>query len=350
MKAEVHELRPAFPATDRAARSTRAFRDGLLFMAAVGVGLLVWRLAQLILILFACGIVAMMVDRLAGILRRRLGLPFWLAFTLAVVLPVGFVAAAFVLFGTAMAAQFEILWRSLPEALRTAESFLMGSEAGRRVLAEVPTLVPSGQRILAFAQGLLADVGSVVSIVAVILVGGIYIAAQPALYRRSILALVPPARRLAVSRTFRRVVQALRAWLKAQLVGMAFVGAATGLGLSLVGIPGAPAIGLVAGLCEFVPYLGTFVVAIPSILIGLSIGIDTGLLTIAVIVGVQQIQGNLVSPMAQSRLADLPPALTIFSLVAFGLLMGPLGVILAVPLTVVGVALLRELALARRAG
>jgi predicted PurR-regulated permease PerM len=99
----------------------------------------------------------------------------------------------------------------------------------------------------------------------------------------------------------------------------------------------------VAGLCEFVPYLGTIVVAIPSIIIGFSISPETGIWTIIAIVLVQQVQGNIITPLVQSSMAEIPPALTIFSLIAFGVLLGPMGVILAVPLTVVGLALLREL-------
>lgn len=338
-------LRPP-PVPDLAGRppadAARVYRNGLLFMAAIGTAVLVWQLSQLLLVVFACALVAMMVAGLAARLRRRLHLPAWLAFTLAVVLPLAFVVAAFSLFGAAMATQFQLLLDSLPAALRAAQDMLMASEAGRRVLAEVPGLMPSGARVIEVVQSVLSDVGTVVSMVAIILVGGIYFAAQPSLYTRSLLALVPPERRLSAMRSWKRIVGSLHAWLRAQGVGMAFVGIATGTGLSIVGIPGAPAIGLVAGLCEFVPYLGTFVVAIPAILIGFSISLETGIWTIVVIVAVQQIQGNLVSPMAQSRLADLPPALTIFALIAFGVLMGPLGVILAVPLTVVGVALLRE--------
>ncbi len=69
--------------------------------------------------------------------------------------------------------------------------------------------------------------------------------------------------------------------------------------------------------------------------------VQTGWLTILVLVVVQQLQGNVVMPIAQRSFGDLPPVLTIFSLIAAGTLMGPLGVILAVPLTVVGMALLR---------
>jgi predicted PurR-regulated permease PerM len=123
---------------------------------------------------------------------------------------------------------------------------------------------------------------------------------------------------------------------------MAFVAVGTGVGLSLVGLPSAIAIGLVAGLCEFVPYLGVLLVSAPATVIGFSMGVETGIFTVITLLIVQQVQGNVVTPMAQGKLADLPPALTLFSLIAAALLMGPLGVILAVPLTVVGMVFFRH--------
>ena len=65
--------------------------------------------------------------------------------------------------------------------------------------------------------------------------------------------------------------------------------------------------------------------------------------TIIAIVVVQQVQGNIVTPLVQSTMAELPPALTIFSLIAAGVVLGPMGVILAVPLTVVGQTLIKQL-------
>ena len=89
--------------------------------------------------------------------------------------------------------------------------------------------------------------------------------------------------------------------------------------------------------------LGTFVAVIPATILGFSQGTDTGLWTLAVLIGVQQIQGNLVMPLLQKRMVDLPPALTIFSLIAAGILFGPVGVLLATPLTVVVLVLVRRL-------
>jgi predicted PurR-regulated permease PerM len=60
-------------------------------------------------------------------------------------------------------------------------------------------------------------------------------------------------------------------------------------------------------------------------------------------IGVQQLQGNLVMPLLQNRMVDLPPAITIFGLIASGILLGPVGVLLATPLTVVVLVLVRRL-------
>ena len=124
---------------------------------------------------------------------------------------------------------------------------------------------------------------------------------------------------------------------------MLFVGVGTGLGLWLVGVPAAWAIGLVAGLAEFVPYLGILVAGIPAIILGFGQGVDTGLWTLGVLIGVQQLQGNVVMPLLQNRMVDLPPAITIFGIIAAGILFGLAGVLLATPLTIVVLVLVRRL-------
>ncbi|MEI6418840.1 MAG: AI-2E family transporter [Sphingomonadales bacterium] len=177
--------------------------------------------------------------------------------------------------------------------------------------------------------------------VAVVLVAAVYIAAQPQLYVNGLVALLPKPRQAPALALLVAVRDALTAWLKGQAIGMAFVAVGTTIGLMIVGLPSALAIGLVAGLCEFVPYLGVVIVTVPTVILGFGQGVQMGWGVIIVLVVVQQLQGNLVMPMAQRRFGDLPPVLTIFSLIAAGTLLGPMGVILAVPLTVVGVALVK---------
>ncbi len=325
----------------------RLFRQTLVVMAGIGTALIAWRLTNVILLLFASGLAAMLFFQLTKFLQRLLGLPFAIALTLAVILPITGIILIGWMFGSLMATQFAQLFVRVPHAFEVADNWLRGSSLGREIIARYESFLPDGSRIVTFVQSLLANVGTAVTELIIVLVAGICLAAQPALYTGGMLKLAPPRARPRALSLWNSVVRALHAWLKGQAIGMLFVGVGTATGFWVVGLPAPLAIGLVAGLCEFVPYLGVIVVSIPAIILGFSISIETGIWTILVLVVVQQVQGNFVSPMAQQMMVRLPPALTIFSLIAAALLTGPLGVILAVPLTVVGLVLVREWVAAR---
>lgn len=319
------------------------FRRTLVVAAGIGFAVALWRLTDLILLLLAGALVAFIFYKFADLIQTRLKVPHPVALTLAILLPTLFIGFVFAAFGSLMADQFTLLFEQLPSAWAVVQDWLRNSEIGREVMERAGTFMPEGSRIVATVQAIASSLGTVVTSLVVVLVAGVYLAAQPRLYGRGVLHLVPPHARHKTVTTVRAIADAISAWLKAQGVSMIFVGIFTGVALAIVGIPAAPAIGLVAGLCEFVPYLGTIVVAIPAILIGFSISPETGVWTIVAIVLVQQIQGNIVTPLVQSSMAELPPALTIFSLIAAGVLLGPMGVILAVPLTVVAQTLVKEL-------
>lgn len=325
----------------------RLFRRTLVVMAGIGAALIAWRLTNVILLLFASGLAAMLFFQLTRFLQKLLRLPFAIALTLAVILPITGILLIGWQFGSLMATQFAQLFVRVPQAFHVADSWLRGSSVGREIVARYESFLPDGSRIVAFIQALLANVGTAVTELIIVLVAGIYLAAQPALYTGGILKLAPPRSRPRALHLWHSVIRALHAWLKGQAIGMLFVGVGTAAGFWLVGLPAPLAIGLVAGLCEFVPYLGVIVVSIPAIILGFSISMETGIWTILVLVVVQQVQGNFVSPMAQQMMVRLPPALTIFSLIAAALLAGPLAVILAVPLTVVGLVLVKEVIAAR---
>lgn len=319
------------------------FRKTLVVAAGVGTAVILWQLSDLIVLLLAAALVAFIFYKFAASIQRVTGLRFSLSLLLAVLLPLVFVIAAFGIFGTMMVTQFGILAEQLPEAVAYVQSWLETTDIGQQLLSQVNSLLPEGSRVFAMVQGFVGGVGTVVTALVVVLVAGVYLAAQPQLYGQGILNLLPPGAREKTMRVGKAVADALSAWLKAQGVAMLFVGIFTGIALSIVGIPAAPALGMIAGLCEFVPYLGTIMVAIPAIILGFAQSTETGIWTVVLLVIVQQVQGNVITPLLQSRMVELPPALTIFSLFAFGIIMGPMGVILAVPLTVVGMTLVKEL-------
>ena len=319
----------------------RVFRTTVIIVATLASAYAMWRLSDLLLLVFACALIALIFLNLARWLSGRTGLGIGLSLGAAVIAILAFLTSAFSFFGQSLSAEFTELAQRLPAAWATFQERVSQTTMGRLIIERAADYAPNGQSVLGFVTSLVTGFGAAVSAFAIILVGGIYLAAQPQLYRRGVMMLTPQSARGKLSRTFAAVAESLNQWLLGQGIGMVFVGIATTIGLWVVGVPAAPAIGLVAGLCEFVPYLGTIVVTIPAVILGFAESTTTGIWTIVVLVVVQQVQGNLVMPLLQSKMVELPPALTIFSLVAAGVLLGPLGVLLATPLTVVAMVVIK---------
>lgn len=320
----------------------RVFRATVVFLATCVGAYLLWVLVDVLLLLFACSLVALIFLTMTHALRRRTGLPFGVALGLSVLGTLALLVGAFYFFGTTMQGEFALLAQQLPSAWAQVQAQFQNSEIGASILERAQGLAPSGQALVSAATTALTTVGGALSGLVLVLIGGLYLAAQPTLYQGGLLRLVPGASRKNVAETLDAVTVSLRNWLKGQALGMLFVGVATGVGLWLVGVPAAFAIGLVAGLAEFVPYLGILVAGIPAIILGFGQGVETGIWTLVVLVAVQQIQGNLVMPLLQNRMVDLPPALTIFGIIAAGILFGVAGVLLATPLTIVVLVLVRR--------
>jgi predicted PurR-regulated permease PerM len=319
----------------------RVFRTTVIIIATAAAAYAMWKLADLLLLVFACALIALIFFNLARWIVDRTGLNFGVALALSVVGILATLVGAFWFFGNSLSNEFSELAQRLPQAWEVFRVRFSQTPVGAEFFHRAGELVPSGTTIVGFATSLLTSLGTIVSALAIVIVGGIYLAAQPRLYGKGVIMLTPQAARGKVTRTFLAVADALNAWLVGQGIGMIFVGVASTIGLSLIGLPAAPAIGLVAGLCEFVPYLGTIVVVVPSVILAFGQSTTMGIWTIVVLITVQQVQGNLVMPLLQSRMVELPPALTIFSLVALGVLLGPVGVILATPLTVVAMVIVK---------
>ena len=167
------------------------------------------------------------------------------------------------------------------------------------------------------------------------LFGGIYLAINPRLYRDGFVKLVPPSVQPNVEATLDDAGQALRRWLAGQIIAMLIVGICTGAGLWLAGVPSPFALGLIAGLAEFVPIIGPILAAVPAILIASTQDWQTIAFAVTVLVIVQQVESNLITPLIADRMVAIAPAVGLFAVVATGVLFGPLGLLLGFPLAIV---------------
>lgn len=313
-----------------------------LAAAAVAGALLVWQLVPVLLLLFASVLVAVLLRAVAEPIERFTPVPDRWSVLLAGLLIGGALAGFLVLMGGQIRSQGTTLLQGLPDLVEAAEGRLgidgLGDWLDQRRLA----VLENG--------GLVVNVASystrLVAILAYLLVvlsAAVYLALSPRLYLEGALRLVPAARQDSARDTLETVGGALRLWLLGQLAAMALVGTLTTLGLWLLGIPSALALGVLAGLFEFVPLVGPVASAVPAIVVGLAESPATALWVLGLYVLIQQAEGLLIVPLIQSRTVDLPPVLTIFAIVAFGALFGAMGLLLATPLAVVCLVLVKKL-------
>jgi predicted PurR-regulated permease PerM len=217
---------------------------------------------------------------------------------------------------------------------------LQSSEIGRMVLsrvrgAEFPLTEIFGRVFTVSANFLVGLV--------VVVFGGIYLAAQPELYRAGLTKLFPRDWRTEVEETIDTVARALRLWLLGQMIQMVVIGVLSGLVVWLIGLPSPLALGAIAGAAEFVPYVGPIVAAVPAILVAVTLGPMTAFWTLVAYVGIQQAEGHLVTPLIQRRMVFIPPALMLLSIVAVGYAFGIGGAIFAAPITVMLFVLVNKL-------
>ncbi|HEX7708879.1 MAG TPA: AI-2E family transporter [Thermoanaerobaculia bacterium] len=173
--------------------------------------------------------------------------------------------------------------------------------------------------------------GAIAGLLLVIFIA-VYMAIAPDVYKKGVLHLVPHQSRARAEEVLSSVGDTLRRWLMARVIAMVLVGIITGVGLALLQVPGAAALGLFAGLMEFVPFFGPIVSAIPGIGIALVDSPEKALWVTAFYVLVQQIESNLISPLLLKSRLDIPPVLTLLVVSALGLVFGIIGVLVAEPL------------------
>jgi predicted PurR-regulated permease PerM len=181
----------------------------------------------------------------------------------------------------------------------------------------------------------------VVGAVAVITFLSLYFAAEANLYIAGLLRLVPLPRRPRTAEILDETASAIWYWMLGRLVSMTTLGFLTAVGLWAIGVPLPIALGFLAGILFFVPYIGAFVSAIPSLLLAVSVNLDMALYVIALYIGVHLIEAYILVPLVQRRVVHLPLALTLSAQIIFGVLAGFLGLLLATPLVAAALVIIR---------
>lgn len=342
---------PRVTLRDRDEGEVRFLRRLLITLALVALALAAWMLRSALLLVFAGIVLAVMLLALARPIERRIGLSrTWSLVAVGAGLA-GFLALASFLVGAEVMAQVRALIERLPDAFAAAEERfdIRVPLPGREDDGEASSDAMGGldASMLGNVVGHIAAIGSgitnAVSALVVAVIGGFFIAADPELYRRGTVKLLPESQRERAEEAMVASGEALRMWLGSQLVSIVLIGLMAWLGTWALGLPSPVALGLFAGIAAIVPLVGAVAGAVPALLFALAEDGSTLLWTAVLFLVIQQIESNMIMPLLQKRMVELPPALVLFAVVAIGMLFGLPGVILAAPITVVAFVLVKKL-------
>lgn len=300
--------------------------------------LLIWKAGDVLFLIFAGILLATFLQLLALKLSSALPISYTIALTLIIVIFIVTLISFVLLLSPTLFIQMSELLTSLPKAIVYLQSIVEGYLQAGVVSEEkmsIKDLMTSSFAILDRIPTIFSTtLGAIFSFGLVFLIG-IYFAYDYTTYKTGVLSLIPKGKQVPIERVLEACVSSLRQWLLGQFVSMGFVAAATMTGLWILQAPFAVTLGLLAGVFTFLPAIGSFLAAIPAVLLALVQGPTLAFYVILLYSLVHILEGYFITPYIQKRTTSLPPALVIIAQVLLTVLAGPWGLVMAAPLLAV---------------
>jgi predicted PurR-regulated permease PerM len=339
-----------------AGKAVPRLRFAPVLFGTVVTGVLLWLVVQasnVFLLLFLAVLLSLFLRAVADVFESRLRLPSAIALLCAVLITLGAVGGLLALLVPPFAEQTRALAQELPKYIAGLENQL--ARLGDRIPPLKAYLATEDHKALSVVyeqattqlQALLPKVFGLLHLTIdgfALMVMALYLARRPADYREWLIALFPPRQRELVRDVLLEIARDLRSWITGQLLGMFILAVLTAIGLAALKVPYWLTFGIFTGAVAIVPFFGTLVsTALPALFVLASDG-DPWRVVGVVILGVviHLIESNLVVPLITENQVKLPPVLSIMSVLIFGQLLGPVGLIVAVPLLVVLTVMVRR--------
>ena len=276
---------------------------------------------------------------------RGLGVGRRLSVLAVVAAVAGFGAFVGLVIAPRVVREIQLLYSQFP-------SYVSSLERLSQNVGLVPDLSRLSDRLTDLFYGAVGSLPSLVTSAAglagalvVVVFLALYMSISPEPLLSGALRLVPRGRREEAREVLRAIEAELRGWIVGVVAISLFIGVGSGLGLWLIGIPLPITFGLITGLLNVVPYLGSTVGALLPTLVALTTGepLLNALLVAVLFVALNQLEGYVLQPLVMGRQVQLHPATIIISFLVTGTLMGVVGALLAVPAAVVFTTLVANL-------
>lgn len=315
----------------------------ILILALVYIGM------QVLFLVLASVLLALPLRAGTRLLSRKTKLPEGASLAIVLLSVFAVIYGVITLLSGAITQQMNDLQDQLPGLIKNAQQQLSQSELGQRIASDLSADDINIQKMASQgnwfgrAFGAVSSVFGVLSNLYIVFFVTLFIAVSPDTYYNGVILLVPLSGRERAHEVMAHLGDTLLSWLTGQVFSMTVVGVLTGLGLWILGIPLAGVLALIAALLSFIPNFGPVLSLIPAALVALVNGPEQVLYVAALYIGVQAVESNLITPLVQQELIEMPPALILVAQVVIGTFAGAVGVIFATPVVAIIMVLVKML-------
>ncbi len=317
----------------------------LLAFALLALGLLFREMVTLVVAILITVLIAIPLAALATRLERY-GIPRIFGALLGLLLGVGALAAVFALVIPPFVDELELFADEVPAIVEDLErdvGGLFGDPDGSEVQSFIQGYVDDPSKLIGPVTSLGVSVAGVLAAIALIVITAFYMAVRPDPLVRSIASLVPPSRRAWAHHVMDRLRDAWIGWMQGMLADMLITGVLVYVGLSVIGLDFAIFFAVFSAVLVLIPYFGAIIGAIPPVMFALADSPEKALLTLAIYVLIQQVEGNITIPLVMADRVKLHPAAVAIGVVIIGQLFGFIGLFVAVPILSLIIILVDEL-------
>jgi predicted PurR-regulated permease PerM len=296
---------------------------------------------NVLLLILAGALIALFFHGFAEFIKRKLHLTHKVSLLISIISTFVILILVFWFMGAKVQQQVTEISKNLPVIIDNAKKQLATTSIGKKFLEKNSSddFYNKGYK---FVSNFFNSTFGIFTDIYIVLFLGLFFTTAPKTYVDGFLMLIPKNAKPRTQYTLEKIGFQLTKWLKGQVFAMIIVAILKGIALTVLGIPMAVTLALIAGLLNFVPNFGPLISMFPAILIALTLGINKAIVVVIVYLIIQIIDGNVITPAIQQKLINMPAALIIIAQLFMGLLCGAWGLILATPLVAILIIVVQE--------
>lgn len=306
------------------------------------MALIVYKTFNVFLLLLAASLIALFFNAVSSKIRKWTGLKDSVSLAVTILLMVLLAGFFFWLVGAEAQKQYKEMQEAVPIMIDNAQIYLNKTTLGQKISQQI-TDIENQKKVLPFLQDFFKSSFGVFGDLYIVVFLAMFLSVSPFDYLNGVVNLVPRKGKVKAKLLFENIGYNLLKWIKGAMISGFVIFVLISIVCLILGVDMWLILAITAGLLNVIPNFGPIIAMIPAVMVALLTSPTQALLVAASFIFVQAIEGNLITPNIQRKLLSIPPALLISFQVLMGTLAGGWGVVLAVPMLVIVMTVVKNL-------